>query len=101
MNITQDVWWEKAQSIKNAIIVDVRTPEEYEDGKIPGALNIDFYKGQGFIYLIDALDKENTIFVYCRSGSRSSQACQLMNKLGFKTVYNLNGGLIEWNGPIV
>ncbi|GGD31189.1 rhodanese-like domain-containing protein [Flavobacterium orientale] len=101
MNLQQEKWWVDAQSDDNAIILDVRTPEEFERGVIPKAINIDIYKGQGFIYMLEELDKSKSYYVYCHAGSRSAKACQVMQQLGFEKTYNLSGGISEWDGPVV
>lgn len=100
MNLSQNDWWEKFLSTEDAVILDVRTDEEVISGKVPQSINIDIYKGQGFIYKIEELDKDKTYFVYCRSGARSAQACSIMNQLGFEHTYNLEGGIMQWEGPI-
>ena len=101
MNLAQEVWVSQLEYDKNAVILDVRTEDEYNEGMIKGAVNIDIYKGQGFIYLIEELDKSKNYYVYCRSGARSAQACSIMNQLGFENTYNLLGGMIEWSGEVV
>lgn len=100
MNLLQEEWWEKAQADDNAVILDVRTEDECNDGIIPNAINIDIYKGQGFIYQVDELDKSKNYYVYCKAGGRSAQACSIMNQMGFETTYNLMGGFSEWEGPV-
>lgn len=100
MNLSQNDWWEKFLSTEDAVILDVRTDEEVISGKIPQSINIDIYKGQGFIYKIEELDKDKTYFIYCRSGARSAQACSIMNQLGFEHTCNLEGGIMQWEGPI-
>ena len=85
---------------EDAVIVDVRTEDECATGIIPGALNLDIYKGQGFIYMLEELDPSKTYFVYCHAGGRSAQACGIMRQLGFDKVYNLIGGISQWEGPI-
>jgi len=99
MNLTQEDWASKLQEDDNAIILDVRTEDECLDGMIPGAINIDIYKGQGFIYKVDELDRSKNYYVYCKAGGRSAQACSIMNQMGFETTYNLMGGFSEWEGP--
>lgn len=99
-NLTQQQWTERLESDSNAIILDVRTPEEFNSGKIPNSINIDVYKGQGFIYLVDELDKTKNFYVYCRSGARSGQACSVMNQMGIPNAYNLLGGIMEWRGEV-
>ena len=101
MNLPQEVWVEQLKNDENAIILDVRTTDECIEGIISGALNIDIYKGQGFIYLIEELDKSKNYYIYCKSGGRSGQACSIMNQLGFENTYNLLGGMLEWNGEVV
>lgn len=100
MNLIQEDWWTKLQEDDNAVILDVRTEDECLDGIIPGAINIDIYKGQGFIYQVEELDKSKNYYVYCKAGGRSAQACNIMNQLGFETTYNLMGGFSEWDGPV-
>lgn len=100
MNISQQEWWEKAQEDSNAVILDVRTADEWNRGIIPGAINIDIYKGQGFIDEVEQLDKSKTYYVYCAAGARSGQACSIMQQLGFTDTYNLMGGISQWSGPV-
>ena len=77
------------------ITLDVRTPGEFDQGHIEGSRLIDFQSGN-FENEIAALDKGKTYAVYCRSGNRSGQAVKVMRDAGFKNVYNLNGGVIDW-----
>ncbi|MBW1298072.1 rhodanese-like domain-containing protein [Aquimarina litoralis] len=99
-DITQDQWEDLIAKDTNAVILDVRTEEEVEDGFIPNMLNIDIRMGQGFLDEIEKLDKSKNYYVYCRSGGRSAQACTLMNQMGFETTYNLLGGFMNWNGEV-
>jgi rhodanese-related sulfurtransferase len=101
MNISQEEWWQGTQEHDDAVILDVRTLDEWNDGIIPGATNIDIYQGQGFIAQLEELDKSKTYYVYCRSGARSAQACNIMGQLGFEKAYNLIGGIMQWEGPVV
>jgi rhodanese-related sulfurtransferase len=80
--------------------LDVRTQSEVSEGSIPNALNIDIYQGQDFIFDLEELDKNKNYYVYCRSGSRSAQACAIMNQIGFENAFNLMGGILEWKGEI-
>jgi len=101
MDLNQDQWWADCKKDENAIILDVRTSDEFEEGFIPGAINIDFYKGQGFIYEVDALDKSKNFYIYCRSGGRSGQACSILKQhLGIENTYNLAGGFMNWQHEI-
>jgi rhodanese-related sulfurtransferase len=96
--INQEEWREKIAEDDDAVILDVRTEQEVEEGYIPGAKVIDIYKGQEFIDEIDKLDKSKNYYVYCRSGNRSGQACTIMDQKGFKNTYNLLGGFSQWEG---
>jgi rhodanese-related sulfurtransferase len=98
MNLTQEDWVSQFEADENAVILDVRTEAECDEGTIPNAINIDIYEGQGFIAKIEALDKSKNYYVYCRSGARSAKACEVMNNLGFENTFNLLGGFIEWEG---
>lgn len=99
-DLTQDQWKEQLANDNNAFILDVRTEEEVAEGIIPKAKHINIYKGQGFIYEVEELDKSKNYYVYCRSGGRSAQACAVMNQLGFENTFNLVGGFIEWRGEV-
>lgn len=96
--LTQEEWREKLSQDKDAVILDVRTEQEVEEGYIPGAKNLDIHKGQEFIDEIDQLDREKSYYVYCRSGKRSAQACTIMDQKGFRETNNLLGGFMEWQG---
>jgi len=85
----------KKISDTSIVLLDVRTPAEFAAGHIAGATNIDFESGT-FEADIQRLDKSKSYAVYCRSGNRSGQATALMAKDGFKTIFNLDGGLINW-----
>lgn len=100
MDLTQEDWTKQLQSDTNAIVLDVRTQEEVDEGIIANAIHIDIHKGQGFIDDMEQLDKSKNYYVYCRSGGRSAQACAIMNQLGFENAYNLLGGFNEWDGDI-
>ena len=101
-DLTQEEWVEQLAKDDNAVILDVRTDAEVADGIIENAIHIDIYKGQEFIDTIDELDKSKNYYVYCRSGNRSGQACNIMvEQLGFENTYNLEGGMLEWTGDVV
>ncbi len=80
---------------KHGILLDVRTPEEFTEGHLLGAINID-YNNDGFAAALDTLDKTKQYEVYCRSGHRSGESAKMMVKKGFKKVYNLEGGILKW-----
>ena len=87
--------FEKMSQKKKNLVVDVRTPEEVDEGHLVGALNINFL-GEGFAEEIQKLNKKKTYLLYCRSGSRTRKAADLMQKSGFKHVYMLEGGITAW-----
>lgn len=99
-DITQEQWENRIANDADAIILDVRTEEELEDGFIPNMLHIDIRMGQGFLDEIAKLDTSKNYYVYCRSGARSGQACTLMSQMGFETTYNLIGGFMNWDGAV-
>ncbi len=90
----------KSDSVR---LVDVRTPQEYAEGHICGAVNINV-QSEGFVPTVEeSLSKDSTVFVYCRSGKRSLDAAKILTKLGYKVI-NLSGGIMEWkekNLPVV
>ncbi len=77
------------------IIIDVRTPEEFAEGHVEDAIIIDFYS-ESFRSEVNALDKNKTYLIYCRSGGRSGKALKIMVELGFTEVYNMAGGIVDW-----
>ncbi|GAA0873132.1 rhodanese-like domain-containing protein [Gangjinia marincola] len=92
---------EKYAAEDEAVLLDVRTPEEVEEGYIPEAQNINILAAGSFMEEIQQLDKSKSYYVYCRSGGRSSQTCQIMDQMGFTKTYNLIGGITEWDGPVI
>ncbi|MFV9552034.1 rhodanese-like domain-containing protein [Algibacter sp. PT7-4] len=100
-DLTQEEWVEQLANDDKAVVLDVRTDAEVAEGIIKNAIHIDIYKGQEFINEIEDLDKSKNYYVYCRSGNRSGQACQIMEQLGFENAYNLEGGMLEWTGDVV
>lgn len=80
-------------------LIDARTPQEYSQGHIPGAVNIDV-NNANFDTQIKALDKRRPVAVYCRSGRRSKVAAERLAKLGMK-VTELDGGILSWQGDVV
>ncbi|WP_281540835.1 rhodanese-like domain-containing protein [Maribacter aestuarii] len=97
-DLSQEEWEEQLSKDDNAFILDVRTPEEIEEGYIPNSKNIDIYLGQEFLDELEKLDKSKNYYVYCRSGNRSGQACAIMNSIGIANAYNLEGGFMNWEG---
>jgi rhodanese-related sulfurtransferase len=90
--------FERLMNKSNTIIVDVRTPEEFNTGHIPGAINIDV-TGENFGEKIKVLDASKNYLLYCRTGRRSETALQIMIDNGFQNVRHLEGGIESWKGP--
>ena len=78
-----------------AFVLDARTPEEYADGHLKGAVLIPHTEVEARTAKLPG-DKEKPILVYCAAGARSAHACQTLTRLGYKKVYNLDGGIIAW-----
>ena len=80
----------------SVVVLDVRTADEFAEGHIARAVNIDVKQSDFMDKAKATLPKGKTIAVYCRSGRRSANACEQLSSEGFKT-YNLKGGIIAWN----
>lgn len=87
---------EKLNITNNPQLIDVRTPEEYASGKINNAKNIN-WNANDFATQAEKLDKSKPVFVYCKVGGRSAQAANKLSEMGFKEIYNLDGGIMKWN----
>ena len=79
----------------NVVVLDVRTADEFKEGHLEGAVNIDYKQGDFVEQAVTKLPKERTIAVYCRSGRRSAGAAELLAKEGYRVV-NMKGGIIAW-----
>jgi rhodanese-related sulfurtransferase len=77
------------------ILVDVRTPEEFNTMRIPGAININLFNPD-FNNVLDTLNRKKSYFLYCGSGKRSKTAWETMRSKGFRKVYTLKGGIEQW-----
>ena len=78
-----------------AIVIDVRTEEEYNGGHIKGAINIPVDKIETIAY-----DKDATLIIYCASGVRSKNAVEKLVSMGYTSLYNLDGGLLNWGSDL-
>ncbi|ETN96704.1 rhodanese-like domain-containing protein [Zhouia amylolytica] len=77
-------------------LIDVRTPDEYREGHLPNAENVNVLD-EAFVEKIQAYNKRKRIYLYCRSGGRSLRASKILDSLGFKKVINLDGGFNAWS----
>jgi rhodanese-related sulfurtransferase len=94
-NISVDGADKLLKSDPKVVVLDVRTPDEFKSGHIPGAKNLDFF-GDDFAQQIAALDKSKTYLVHCAAGGRSTKACKVIEKDQFPFVYHLNEGFKAW-----
>ena len=81
---------------KDVQLVDVRTPREYRSGHLAKAINIDYYKRSAFLEAFESLNKEKPVYIYCRSGVRSAKAAHKLISMGFTKIYDLEGGILNW-----
>lgn len=95
-NIDPKTFAEKIKETPNAQIIDVRTPGEFAAGHIENAVNIDWL-GDVFVANAEKLDKSKPVFVYCKTSNRSPSAAAKLEELGFKNIFNLDGGLLKWD----
>ncbi len=101
-NITQIEWEALIENNDNdAVIIDCRTPDEWRTGVIENANMMNIQDPQSFMDGVNKLDKDKNHFVYCRSGVRSVQACQVLESVGINATYNLLGGILDWEGKTV
>lgn len=90
-----------AQTFKDSIstqkvqLIDVRTPDEYKTGHIENAINIDFFS-EKFTDEFNNLDKDEPVYIYCKSGNRSGQSATKLSEMGFKKIYDLKGGFMNY-----
>lgn len=82
---------------KDLLLVDVREDYEYNDGHIPGAILLPLGE---LMENSELLDRDKEIILICRSGRRSGLAAQFLGEEGFRNVYNMVGGMLEWQGPV-
>lgn len=92
-----DSFEQKLSKTPSRLLLDVRTPGEFEGGHIKGAVNMNV-QGGDFEASASKLDTNLPVFVYCLAGGRSAHAAEILQGMGFKTIYNLDGGMGAWNG---
>jgi len=80
---------------KDILLIDVRTPGEYASGHLENSVNINF-RASNFKDLIGELDKNQDVYVYCKVGGRSASAAKTMEDMGFNKIYDLKGGIMQW-----
>jgi rhodanese-related sulfurtransferase len=87
---------ETMNTTQNPQILDARTPEEFTEGHIDNAANVNWL-GDRFVADAEKFDKTKPVFVYCKSGRRSKKATEKLQELGFKNIYELEGGFMKWS----
>jgi len=100
MDLSQEMWIKKQAQKEDSIIVDVRTLNEYRLGHIENSKLLDIQEPQNFMDELTGFDKSKSYFLYCRSGSRSAQACQIFKHQGISNCFNLLGGVLDWQGEL-
>lgn len=93
--LTSPADFKKQVEGKKVQLVDIRTPQEYNQGHMEGALNYNYYK-PSFMQQMSSLDKSKPVYIYCRSGNRTDSAAKKLKRAGFTKVYDLNGGVNNW-----
>jgi rhodanese-related sulfurtransferase len=94
--IVTPVEFQKLTAADNAVVVDLRTPEEFASGHLTTAKNIDFYNKPELDSFLNTSDKNAHYLLYCRSGNRSGQTAKIMEQKGFTNVIDLAGGIETW-----
>jgi rhodanese-related sulfurtransferase len=94
-NVTPDEAEKILKSSKDVVVLDVRTPEEFQDGHIKGAKNLDV-QDDAFAEKLKQLDKDKTYVLHCAAGGRSSRVLKQMRELNFKSIYHMNDGFSAW-----
>lgn len=103
IKLSAEVFNSKLINTRDAILLDVRTPDEFSEAHIANAKNMD-WNSAGFKAEAAQLDKSKPVFVYCLSGGRSASSIEFLQANGFKEVYELDGGIMKWksaNLPLV
>ena len=81
---------------KKGVLIDVRTPKEFAEGHLPGAININV-QNVDFSEKMNEISKKEKVYLYCKSGNRSTKATSILDTLGYKHIYNLDGGFLAWD----
>lgn len=87
---------EGIEANQDALILDVRTPEEFAEGHIKGAINVDYYEDDFAQNASSQLDKNKEVYVYCKAGGRSASSCKVLQDMGYKRLINLEHGFDAW-----
>ncbi|MCY9669942.1 rhodanese-like domain-containing protein [Paenibacillus alginolyticus] len=96
-NLSPDQFQEELKGKRNYVLIDVREPGEVKQGYIPGAINIPLSHMK---QKVGEIQKNNHVYLYCRSGMRSKQAARILKKNGFNELSHLQGGIMSWKGKL-
>lgn len=99
-NLDKAQWKEQLKIDDKAVLIDVRTPEECKEGIQLNAIQRNVLEQGSFMESLKELDATKNYYIYCRSGARSANACQIMEQHGFNC-HNLLGGMLGWDGEVV
>ncbi len=83
------------KTLDNITPIDIRTPQEFAEGHLKNAVNINFYD-PNFIKKMNNFDKTKKLYIYCRTGNRTGSASRKLKKMGFIKIYDLQGGILNW-----
>ena len=89
--------FKEALQQKSVQLIDVRTPNEFANGTIKGAKNMNLFDGSGFKTAAAKLDKTLRVYLFCQSGNRRKNASSVLVKMGFSQVFDLRGGFSNWS----
>ncbi|NND07858.1 MAG: rhodanese-like domain-containing protein [Saprospiraceae bacterium] len=92
INLDADAFLQAVEQHKNAVLLDVRTKQEFDSGSLPGAKHLNYFS-YSFLDELEQLDRSRTYFLFCRTGRRSVRAGILMKNWGFQKLVHLDGGL--------
>ena len=93
-SLNAEEFYLKLYSEYNPVLIDVRTPDDFLKERIPGAILAE--TRSDLTSIADTIDGDRPLFLYCEYNQRSTAACSLLVEKGFRNVYNLEGGLIQW-----
>ncbi|MBP1966659.1 rhodanese-like domain-containing protein [Paenibacillus aceris] len=96
-NLSPDQFQDEIKGNSNHILIDVREPGEVKQGYIPGAVNIPLSQMK---HRVGEIQKNDRVYLYCRSGMRSKQAAKILKKNGFNELSHLQGGIMSWKGKL-
>ncbi|MDP5078071.1 MAG: rhodanese-like domain-containing protein [Nonlabens sp.] len=88
--------FKEAITANKVMLLDVRTAQEFKEGHIKGAKNLDYFNTSTFKSTVEKLDRSKPVYLYCRSGNRSNNAAKLMENMGFTELIDLKNGYVGW-----